>query len=81
MAIEFIHDDECLCPDCNSKLICVNCEYDDGAVLMPITPGERDVVIQLLEYTKEQQLEGHVRMSATDCIDLDTLLKKVRDLV
>lgn len=81
MAIEFIVDENCLCPDCNSKLICVNCEYDDGAVLMPITPGERDVVLEVLEHTKEQQLQGKVRMSAVDCVDLDTILQKVRNLL
>lgn len=78
MAIEFdVKEEKCL--DCGTQLVCVSCEYD-GAALLAITAGERDVMMQLLEYAKQQQLDGNVRMSATDCVDLDTLLQKVRDL-
>lgn len=78
MAIEFnIKEERCL--DCATELVCIQCAYD-GADLLPVTPGERDVITQVLEYTKQQQLDGNVRMSATDCIDLDTLLEKVRKL-
>jgi len=71
MAIEF-----------REKTVCEECKAREmaGVVYLPLSPGERDVLRDILGHVKEQHARGMVDMSAMDLADFQRLLGEVEDL-
>ena len=79
MAIEF-NVPKTSCERCGHELMCVNCDFDRAEHLIGITSGQRDVLLDILRYTKDGEVEGTVTMNAADKVDLLALLDQVEGL-
>lgn len=68
------------CEKCGADLICIDCNFPKSDHVLGISSGQRDILLDMLRFTKDGETAGTVTMHAADKVDLLDLLEKVEAL-